>query len=171
MEVLAIFFLRVINNAIGTVRLIVLTRDKRIIAMVLGFIESLIFAITFGVVLKNLSDIPNLFAYSAGFAVGGYIGQIIEARFISGFVTVNIISSEKGHDIALVLREKGYGVTETLGNGAGGFVAILRSVVSRQQVHKILHCVNEVDTEVFVTVEDARAVHRGWFSAARNGTR
>jgi uncharacterized protein YebE (UPF0316 family) len=163
-----IFILRVVNNAVGTIRLVVLTRDSRMLAFVLGFLESIIFAVTLGPVVTNLGDTINLIAYALGFSVGGWVGQIIEARFVSSFVTVNIISTEKGHDIALALRGGGFGVTETVGEGTGGFVAVLRSVVSRQQVPKVLRSVNDVDVGAFVTVEEARAVHRGWIRAARH---
>jgi uncharacterized protein YebE (UPF0316 family) len=96
------------------------------------------------------------------------VGQVIEAKFISSFVSVNIITQGKGHDIAEALREKGYGVTEIQGQGAGGVVTVLRSVMSRQQLGKALKAVNEVDIKSFVTVEEARAIHRGWIRAARN---
>jgi uncharacterized protein YebE (UPF0316 family) len=165
---LGIFALRVLNNAVTTVRLVVLNRDRRGLALVLGFIESIIFAVTLGPVVANLGDSLNLIAYSGGYAVGGYLGQIIEAKFISSFVTVTIIATEKGHDLAAVLRDRGFGVTETLGEGSSGMVTVLRSVISRQQVARLLKYVNEVNTQAFVTVEEARAVHRGWLRAARN---
>jgi uncharacterized protein YebE (UPF0316 family) len=165
---LGIFALRVVNNAIGTIRLVVLTRDRRGLAALFGFLESLTFAVSLGVVVNNLTDVINMIAYCGGFSVGGYIGQIIEARFISSFVTVNVITSEKGRDIAAALRDKGYGVTEILGEGGAGVVTVLRSVVARQQVGKVLKAVNDVDIQSFVTVEEARAIHRGWIRAARN---
>ena len=164
---LGIFLLRVVNNAIGTMRLVVLTRDRRLLAAALGFLESATFAVTIGAVVNNLTDMLNMVAYAGGFSVGGYVGQIIEARFISSFVTVNIIATEKGHDIAAALRERGYGVTETIGEGGAGMVTILRSVMSRQQLGKALKAVNEVDIKSFITVEEARAIHRGWIRAAR----
>jgi hypothetical protein len=33
-----IFALRVLNNAIGTIRLVVLTRDRRVLAFIFGFL-------------------------------------------------------------------------------------------------------------------------------------
>lgn len=164
---LGIFVLRVVNNAIGTIRLVVLTRDRRGLAALFGFLESLTFAVSLGVVVNNLSDVLNMVAYCGGFSVGGWIGQIIEARFISSFVTVNIVTSEKGHDIAAALRDKGYGVTEILGEGAGGMVTMLRSVMTRQQLGKALKAINDVDIKSFITVEEARAIHRGWIRASR----
>jgi uncharacterized protein YebE (UPF0316 family) len=163
-----IFVLRVVNNAIGTMRLVVLTRDRRGLAAFLGLLESFTFAVTIGAVVNNLSDLLNMAAYCGGFSAGGYVGQVIEAKFISSFVSVNIITQGKGHDIAEALREKGYGVTEIQGQGAGGVVTVLRSVMSRQQLGKALKAVNEVDIKSFVTVEEARAIHRGWIRAARN---
>ena len=166
--IVIVFVLRVVNSALSTIRIIALTRDQRVIAFILGFIESIAFAVTIGSVVANLSNVYTVFAYALGFSVGQLIGQLLESRFISGFVTVNIVATENGRDLALALRRQGYGVTETIGEGTGGKVTVLRSVMIRQHVPRILETIYELNNTAFVTVEEARAVHRGWMRAARN---
>jgi uncharacterized protein YebE (UPF0316 family) len=73
---LLIFGLRVLNNAMGTIRVIVMTGGQRGLSFVLAFLESLIFAFTASAVLTDLNNIPNLLAYSGGFAVGNYVGML-----------------------------------------------------------------------------------------------
>ena len=163
-----IFILRLTNVSIGTVRIMVLNRDRRLLALGLGFMESLIYALVIGSVVADLSNVLNLMAYAGGFAAGGYMGQVLEARFISGFVTVTIITHVRGHELAAVLREKGFGVTETVGEGVGGQVIMLRSVTVRQDAGELLKAVRQFDSKAFVTVEEARTVHHGWIRAARN---
>jgi uncharacterized protein YebE (UPF0316 family) len=166
--VLAIFGLRVLNNAIGTVRVIVTSNGRRNMALGLAFIESLIFAYTAGQVLTNLENIPNLIAYAGGFAVGGYVGILIEEKFVKGYVTINVISVSHGHEIALKLREQGYGVTETIGEGGQGQVAMLMSVVLRQDTKRVINEVHDVDDKAFITVESARTAQYGWVRSVRN---
>ena len=133
-----IFGLRVFNNAIGTVRVVLITRDMRLWAAVLAFIEALTFAVVISSVVKDLNNFLNLTAYCLGFSIGGYVGMAIEARFITSYVTANVITKEKGREIAIALREHGYGVTETVGSGRDGEVQMLRSVIARREIPRSL---------------------------------
>ena len=160
--VLAIFLLRVLNNSMGTLRVIVMTSGRRGLSFVLAFTESLVFAYTASKVLTDLSNIPNLIAYAGGFAVGNFVGIYLDERLVTGYVTINIISMEHGHNIAVSLREAGFGVTETLGEGGTGTVTMLRSVVHRQDVQRVFELVQKMDDSAFITTEEARAVQAGW---------
>ncbi|MBZ0275925.1 MAG: DUF5698 domain-containing protein [Anaerolineae bacterium] len=168
---LMIFVLRVLNNAMGTVRIVIITRQQRLLAAVLAFIEALIFAVVIANVVKDLSNILNLTAYCGGFAVGSYVGMAIEARFITSYVTATVISPARGHDIAVALREKGFGVTETLGEGRDGTVTMLRSVFSRREVPELLTIVRDIQPDAFISVEEARAIQQGWVRNAREHRR
>ncbi len=162
-----IFVLRVFNNMLATIRIVVINRDRRGLAFIIGFIESVIFALTIGAVVSNLSELQNLFVYALGFPVGGYLGQVLEARFVKGFMVVNVVTSSGGHDMAVHLREQGFGVTETQSEGASGHVMLLRSVVSRQDLRKLIDAVHRDNPDAFITTEEARAVQRGWLQAGR----
>lgn len=164
---LAIFVLRVINNAIGTIRVVLITRQRRLLASGLGFLESLIFAVTITSVVTDLSNWMNLVAYCGGFSVGAYLGMVLEARFITSYMTVNIISRDRGHDIALALREAGFGVTETAGEGRDGHVIMLRSVVLNREVPRLMEIVRVTHEEAFVAIEQARHIQRGYLRASR----
>lgn len=163
-----IFCLRILNTGIGTVRLVIVTRQKRVLAAALAFFEALLFAITISSVATDLNNIMNLLAYCGGFSVGNYVGMVIERRFITSFMTVNVVCSDRGHEVAKALREHGFGVTETLGEGKDGTVTLLRSVVVNREVPKMVDIIRGTHSEAFVAVEEARAVHRGWIRAARS---
>ncbi len=160
--VVAIFFLRALNNAMGTFRVIMITYGRRRLSFLLAFCESIIFAFTASQVITDLGNIPNLFSYASGFAVGGYVGMVIEDRFMTGYMTLTIIVANGGREIATILRNAGYGVTETAGEGAQGNVSMLRSVILRQQVGHVRELVQTHTPQAFMTLEEARAVHQGW---------
>jgi uncharacterized protein YebE (UPF0316 family) len=165
---LLIFFLRVLNNGIGTVRLVMLARGQRFLTAVLGFFEAFIFAVTVAGVVTDLTNWLNMLAYCGGFAVGSYLGMAIESRFITSYVSVNAIVNEGGQEIAQALRQGGYGVTLTQGEGLKGPVHIVRSVVQRRDVPKLIDIINETHPHAFVAVEEERVVHRGYIRAGRN---
>ncbi len=163
-----IFGLRILNTAIGTIRLVIVTRQQRLLAAFLAFFEALAFAVTIASVATDLNNVMNLLAYCVGFSVGNYIGMAIERRFITSYMTVNVICSTRGQEIAAALREQGYGVTMTMGEGKDGAVTMLRSVVLNREVPKMVGIIRSTHTDAFVAVEEARAVHRGWIRAARS---
>lgn len=168
---LLIFVLRIINSALGTIRVIVTIHQHRWLASVLAFIEALVFAIVIANVVKDLANFLNLMAYCGGFALGNYLGMVIEQRYITSYMTATIIVQEKGREIALALRNHGYGVTETLGEGREGMVMMLRSVLLQRDVPNMLKIVRQVHPQAFVSVEEARAIHKGWIRAARGNHR
>ena len=88
-----IFALRILNTGIGTIRLVIVTRQQRLLAAFLAFFEALLFAVTISGVAADLNNIMNLMAYCLGFSVGNYVGMVIERRFISSFITVSVICS------------------------------------------------------------------------------
>lgn len=166
----AIFLLRIINNAVSTTRVVLITRDMRMWSVVLSFIEALTFIVVIANVLKDLSNLLNLIAYCGGYSVGGYVGLVIEARFLTSYVAATIITRTGGREIALALRQRGYGVTESIGEGRDGTVSMLRSVIFRRDVGDLLRIVRDLQPEAFVSVEETHTMERGWLRQLRNAS-
>jgi uncharacterized protein YebE (UPF0316 family) len=164
---LAIFFMRVLNYTVGTVRLVSITRNQRLLAASLAALEALIFAVVIANIVSDLSNLLNLFAYCIGASVGSWIGMMIEARLITGYMIVNIITRIKGHELALALREAGFGVTESTGEGRDGLVTTLRSVINKREVTRLVGLVQRENPDAFIATEEARGVQRGWVASGR----
>lgn len=159
---LIIFVLRVLNNAVGTFRLLVVNRDNRTLGFLLASVESLLFAYTAGIVLTDLDNIPNLIAYVLGFATGGYVGMLIEERYLNIFNIVDVIAERDiAHEIALKLRDEGHGVTEMHGEGARGHVMQLRVVAHHRDVKNVVQIAREIKPNCFITVEESRFIRGG----------
>lgn len=166
---LAIFFLRIIGVSISTVRVLITVQGKRFISSVLGFFEALVFAVALGSVVSQLDNLWNLLAYCLGFAVGTYVGMWLEQRFIVNYVTVSVVSAHKAHQIADAVRKAGFGATEAWGQGAQGLVGSVRIVIQRRDVTKVIECVNAIDEDAFVTLDETRAVRHGWLTTPGRG--
>jgi len=158
-----IFVLRVANNAVGTIRIIVMHEGRRSLGFALASLESLLFAYTAGMVITDLENIPNLAAYIFGFAVGGYVGMFIEQKYLNVYNVIDIIADEEtAHIIAEALRGEDHGVTEIHGEGARGHVTQLRIVAHHRDVKDVIGIAREIKPNCFVTVEESRFIRGGW---------
>lgn len=162
---LFIFALRITNNAISTIRIVMVSRQRSLFAALLAFVESTIFAVTVAYVINDLTNPIILGAYSGGFAIGSYVGMSLERRLVRGFVTVNAVLSNGGHELAVTLREANFGVTETIGQGREGAVSMLRMTVDRRDTKRLINLIREHQPQAFISVEEARTIRSGYIAA------
>jgi uncharacterized protein YebE (UPF0316 family) len=160
-----IFFLRVGDMSLDTLRVLFVMRGRKGLAWVLGFFQSIIFVVAIGTVLSDLNNPLNVIGYAAGFATGNVIGILIEERLAIGHVLLNIISPRRGTAIAERLRTEGYAVTEIAAQGRDGMVSMLSCSVLRKRVEEVRNMVNEVDDSAFITADDIRPLRRGYWRA------
>lgn len=160
-----IFFLRVGDMTLDTLRVLVVMRGQKVIAWVLGFFQAAIFILAISSVLANVDNIVNVIAYAGGFATGNVIGMLIEDRLAIGFIHMRIVSSRRGSAIADRLREEGYAITEIPARGKDGMVTVLNASVRRRNVGRVRNIIQNVDPDAFITAEDVRPVRRGFWRA------
>ena len=81
---LKIFFIRICDVSLGTVRMIVTVKGKTLLASLIGFIEVLIW---FLVVKEALNtDSTSIFvalSYAGGYATGTLVGGTLSKKFIT----------------------------------------------------------------------------------------
>lgn len=159
---LIIFGLRVVGSAITTVRTLLVMRGQRWVSAALGFVEAMIFALTIGAVVQNLSNIWNLLAYCLGFAAGQFVGMSLEDRMALGYASIRIVSRARSRALANAIRQAGFGATEDHGEGRQGTVGIITVTVRRKEIDAVHKIVETVDSTAFVTIEEARALRRGY---------
>jgi uncharacterized protein YebE (UPF0316 family) len=162
---LLIFFLRVGDMALDTIRVLFVVRGKKALSWILGVCQSLIFVVAISSVLSNLDNPLNIVAYATGFATGNVIGMLIESRLAIGHIHLTVISPGGGGEIARELRKQGYALTEVSGRGKSGKVTLMHVDVLRKDVARVETIIQECDTEAFVTAEDVRPVRRGFWRA------
>jgi uncharacterized protein YebE (UPF0316 family) len=160
-----IFLLRVGDMSLDTLRVLLVVRGRRLPAWLTGFTQSAIWVIAVTTVLSSLENLWNIVGYAAGFATGGVVGMAIDDRLAIGHGNLRIISPDRGSAVAEAIRAAGYGVTELAGRGKDGTVTILTSSVRRRDIERLRKAVLQIDPESFVTVEEVRPLHRGYWRA------
>ena len=79
-----VFIARLIDVALGTVRIIFTSRGTKHLAPLLGFVEVFIWVSIIAQITKGANNIVSYLAYAAGFAAGNYLGMYIENKLAIG---------------------------------------------------------------------------------------
>ena len=153
---LAIMGLRIIDVSLGTIRMIMVIRGRRLYAATLGFFEVIIWLTAITGILSHINNWLNVLAYGAGFALGNVVGILLESRMAVGQQAIRFISLEHGERITRVLRARGFGVTEVVASGREGPVGLGFVIAARRKVPDAMGIITGVDSAAVATIEDVR---------------
>ena len=96
---LLIFCLRLIDVSMGTVRILMAVRGRRLLAGAIGFFEVTIFLVAISQVVANIGNWWNVLGYAGGFAVGTILGMTIEKKLANENFTsrapANVVQRER----------------------------------------------------------------------------
>ncbi len=165
---LIIFFARICDVTLGTLRIIFVSKGYKAIAPLLGFFEVLIWVIVISQLLSSFSSWVCYIGYAAGFAAGNFVGMIIEERIAIGTLLVRITTPKDAHSLMNMLCSNGFGATLLEGQGSKGKVNIIQSVVSRKSMKEVQRVLDESDEKLFYSIEDVRSVKQGVFPSSRS---
>jgi uncharacterized protein YebE (UPF0316 family) len=158
-----IFFIRLLNMTLDTVRMLTVVRGMKTVTFFLGVVETTLFVLALGSVVNDLDNPLNIIAYSVGFATGNVIGMLIEKRLAFGFISMTIVSSVRGQELAEKLRELGHAVTVIPARGRDGSVEVLECSVQRKNAAEIQKFAMQVDPNAFITSRDIHPIWRGYW--------
>jgi len=161
-----IFFARIVDVSLGTMRIILVSRGNRYLAPVIGFVEVFIWITVISTAIGSLNSWGGYLVYALGFATGNYVGMLLEAKIAIGYQNLRIITSKLVSALPLMLREEGFGVTAVDGRGLDGPVNILYTVVPKRKVRKVLEIVQMFEPGAFITIEDVMAHRAGFIERA-----
>ncbi len=164
---LSIFVAEVCVVTLSTVRIIFVSRGRKLLAPLLGFFEIAIWLFAIGQIMKNLSDVGCYLAFAAGFTLGNFLGILLEGRLALGTLVVRIITPRDVARLSESLRTAGYGVTSLEGRGGTGPVHVVFTVVPRKELANVTAIVRAFDPEAFYSVDDIQAAARGVFPVPR----
>lgn len=160
---LLVFFARICDVTIGTLRIIFVSRGMRYFASFLGFFEILLWIIVVGKIMGNESSMFAYLAYAAGFSVGNFIGITIENKIALGSMIVRVITRKEALILVKALRDSGYLVTNVKAEGRDGNVDVIFSVVKRKYLGNFLNIVKRYNPNAFYTVEDVRQINAPYY--------
>lgn len=160
---LLIVLARVIDVSIGTIRIVFVSRGHKVIAPILGFFEVLIWLLAIGQIMRNLSNFMCYIAYGTGFALGTYMGLLIEEKLALGVLLIRIITQKDADNLIEALKQANYGVTSVPAYGTSGKVDVIFTVIKRSAIDNVLQIINRFNPRAFYSIENVKAVREGNF--------
>ena len=161
---LKMFFVRIVDVSLGTIRTIFLVREKKLIASIIGFIEVTIW---FLVVKEAINNDNNslwiVFSYASGFSVGTYVGGLLSQAFIKSNLSVQIITNKKNESLIDVLRKEGYGVSIIDIKGQSNEDKYMLFVeIKNKSLTQLKDLVKSSDPNAFIVVNETKYVQNGY---------
>lgn len=160
-----IFFAKIIEVSISTIRLVFISKGERVKGAILGFVEIMIWLIVVSSVLNNITEDPiKMLIYAAAFSLGNYLGVTIESKIAIGLSSIQVVVSEKdGEILADILREQGYGVTIIEGKGKNDSIKNLLFIqLKRKKIPEAVKSIKQNYPEAYITVNDIKSMVGGY---------
>lgn len=160
---LLIFLARVFDVTIGTLRIIFISRGKKYLAPLLGFVETFVWILVVSQIIRSISGIWSYVGYAAGFAAGTLVGMFIEERLAIGTLIVRTIIPEDTGPLVARLREAGFGVTCVGASGVRGPVTIIYTMIKRKNLDKVVTIIHTMHPKAFLSIEQVASAQEGIF--------
>lgn len=160
---LLVFVARVADVTLGTLRIVFISRGRKVLAPLLGFLEVFIWVSVISQITRGDQNTFMYLAYAGGFAMGNYVGLMIEDRLALGMLVVRVIIPSDARGLADCLQEKGFGFTMVDAIGSQGPVNLIYTVVLRKDLPAIAGIIHQSHEDAFYTVEELRSAERGVF--------
>jgi uncharacterized protein YebE (UPF0316 family) len=155
---ISIFFLRLADQSLGTIRALLVSKNRSFYAALIGLVESGIWVIAVSKVVRDVNDPILIIGYALGFASGTFLGSYLENTIGVGSIVIRVFSSVESPSVASALREKGYLVTVINGEGRDGGVRVCWSIVPRRKRKDVIRIIKKVNPEAYVTSDIANPV-------------
>lgn len=163
-----IFFGRICDVTLGTLRIIFVSKGEKYKAPIIGFFEVFIWIVIISQILSRANDMVAYLSYAGGYAAGNYVGILIEKRIAFGIILCRVYTNKPGLKLVNLLNLKGFGATLLHGTGSVDKVDIIETVIDRKQLKSVSSIILSFDKEAFYVIEDVRTRSRGIFPKSSN---
>ncbi len=159
-----IFCAKIIEVSLMTLRIVFITKGERKMGALVAFFEVSIWLFLVTTVLGGITEDPlKAVVYALGFAVGNFVGSLLEERIGLGLSQVQIIvKADHGIELATAIRKEGYACTLVQGEGVNFERYILFMYVKRKRVSHLLDVAKKNQENAVITVMETKPLHGGF---------
>ncbi|WP_088227658.1 DUF5698 domain-containing protein [Desulfosporosinus sp. FKB] len=156
-----IFFARIIDVSLDTLRLKSMIRGKKYIVSLIAFVEIIVYTLGASQAFKYVMHPTVLIFYACGYAAGNYIGMIIDDKLSRDSIYVLVVANHDEWSLADTLREQGFAVTTAKGYGMNGSEkSQLILIVKKKQFRELTKLIQEFDPTAYVVSMDVKDMKR-----------
>lgn len=145
---LAIFISKIIENALATLRLIVVSNGKKKLGAILQGLVALVWVLVTGIVIVDINkDIFKIIAFCLGSITGSYLGSLLEEKIALGYnMTIAVINN----DLATKVLKNLSAYKVTIINKDHNHTIIMISC-KRKKTFFINNIINNIDKKALIT--------------------
>ncbi len=158
---LKVFFARFIDVSLGTVKMMFIVKGRKLISTSIAFVEIIIWFIAAKeAITTSNSSLIIILSYALGYATGTYIGTIINEKFISGVLLIQVISSTLGKREISKIKKQQFGVSavETIDKKYMLFIS-----VEKKRLKECIEYLKTLDKNAFILLNDSKGSFNGYF--------
>ncbi|MDD5865838.1 MAG: DUF5698 domain-containing protein [bacterium] len=161
---LQIYFARILDVTLSTIRTFYTLKGKTIFSSILSFFEVLIWFLVARQALNvDLDSLWIPISYSLGYATGILIGSFISNNFIKGIENVTIITKKKNDILINTLRNNGFGISiiDLKNDFDNVKKQMLIIEVDKRYLKKLIKIVKSIDKEAFISISETKQIENG----------
>ena len=162
---LFIFFGKILEVAVSTIRLVLINRGERIKGSMIAVLEMLLWLFITGTVLTGFQkDITKVIIFALAFAVGNYVGSWMEDKLAFGLCSIQVIVPEcsGSQELECKLRENSFAVTTVKGKGKDGQRDIMFLHIKRKRILQAVEIIKSNLENAVIVVNDSKIIHGGF---------
>ena len=163
---LTVFFCRILDVSLGTIRTLFTVKSKIWYAGLIGFIELLVwFLVVREALSSDESSIWVAIAYAAGYASGTIIGGLLSRIFIKTNQEVQVVTSNTSEEFMQELKDNNFACTITPARGLMDPKERLMYyfVIDSKRFSELKTILLKHDPKAFITVNEANRLLNGYF--------
>lgn len=144
----AIFISKIIENALATLRLIVVSNGKKKLGAVLQGLVALVWILVTGIVIVDVNkNVFKIIAFCLGSVTGSYLGSLLEEKIALGYnMTIAVINNDCFEKVFNMLSS--YKITIINKNNDQTTIMIL---CKRKKTVFINNTINDIDNNALIT--------------------
>lgn len=162
---LFIFFGKILEVAISTVRIVLINRGERVKGSIIAFFEITLWLVVTGTVIAGFQeDIIKCIVFAIAFAIGNFVGSWMEDKLAFGLCSIQVIvpESDQGHALVDKLRENNFAVTTIQGKGKDGERELLILHIKRKRILQAVDLIKCNLENAVIVVNDSKIIRGGF---------
>ena len=163
---LFIFFGKVTEVSLGTLRIVLINRGVRTAGAMIAFVEIMIWLIVASSVLAGFTtDFLKGVVYALAYAGGNYLGSWLDELLAFGLSSVQVVipDIDRAKLVEEALRAKDFGVTSMEVHGRDCDHYMLTMTIKRRRLSKIINWFEDNCDGAVITVSDIKSQRGGYF--------
>lgn len=154
---LKIFFARILDVCISTVRTTFVLRGKTVIVAILAFFEITIWFLVAREALNTELNFFIVISYSGGYTTGTILGTLITHKFINTNMELIVISNKIKN--TKKIKDADYGVT-VLNKDKNQTVLLIET--DKKRLEELTTLLHTLDNKAFITIKETRTTINGY---------